>query len=188
MSWRSISSFMMVAFASNWAVEAKVGDQLTIGGPRVRWWCRKITHGSCTCDESGMPALPPPFKKHRKTACSPGDPRHRHRGRCDVPGRSGAPERVQHHPVIGHNEQAVADHLAALAVPEEDYFIWLTGEGRVKRLSRQFETDAIGPTAGACQRVLARQIIRQRDPAALRSPDVRARRIPLSALSPAGQK
>ena len=57
---------------------------------------------------------------------------------------SGAPERVQHHRVIGHNEQAVADHLAALAVPEEDYFIWLTGEG-VKRLSRQFETDAIDP-------------------------------------------
>lgn len=48
--------------------------------------------------------------------------------------------------VIGHNEQAVADHLAALAVPEEDYFIWLTGEGKVvKRLSRQFESDAIDP-------------------------------------------
>ena len=43
-------------------------------------------------------------------------------------------------------EQAMADHLAALAVPEEDYFIWLTGEGKVvKRLSRQFETDAIDP-------------------------------------------
>ncbi|RVR09431.1 siderophore-interacting protein, partial [Escherichia coli] len=42
--------------------------------------------------------------------------------------------------------QAVADHLAALDVPEEDYFIWLTGEGKVvKRLSRQFETDAIDP-------------------------------------------
>lgn len=40
----------------------------------------------------------------------------------------------------------MADHLAALAVPEEDYFIWLTGEGKVvKRLSRQFESDAIDP-------------------------------------------
>lgn len=46
--------------------------------------------------------------------------------------------------MVGHSEQAVADHLAALSVPEDDYFIWLTGEGKVvKRLSRQFETDAI---------------------------------------------
>ena len=48
--------------------------------------------------------------------------------------------------VVGHSEQAVADHLAALSVPAEDYFIWLTGEGKVvKTLSRQFETDAIDP-------------------------------------------
>ena len=39
-----------------------------------------------------------------------------------------------------------SDHLAALTVPGEDYFIWLTGEGKVvKTLSRQFETDAIDP-------------------------------------------
>jgi len=31
-------------------------------------------------------------------------------------------------------------------VPAGDYFIWLTGEGKVvKNLSRQFETDAIDP-------------------------------------------
>ncbi len=46
--------------------------------------------------------------------------------------------------VVGHNEQAVADRLAALSVPADDYFIWLTGEGKVvKNLSRLFETDAI---------------------------------------------
>jgi len=46
--------------------------------------------------------------------------------------------------VVGHNEQAVADRLATLSVPAEDYFIWLTGEGKVvKNLSRLFETDAI---------------------------------------------
>ncbi len=72
--------------ASNWAVEAKVGDKLTIGGPR----------GSLVVPEDYAPAAvrvrrvgharaAPPFRKHRKTACSPGDPRHRHRGRCDVP-------------------------------------------------------------------------------------------------------
>ena len=82
--------------ASNWAVEAKVGDKLTIGGPR----------GSLVVPEDYAWQLY----------------------------------------VCGHNEQAVADHLAALAVPEEDYFIWLTGEGKVvKRLSRQFESDAIDP-------------------------------------------
>jgi NADPH-dependent ferric siderophore reductase len=42
--------------ASHWAVEAKAGDRLTIGGRAVRWWCRKITPGSCTCATS--PACP----------------------------------------------------------------------------------------------------------------------------------
>ena len=28
--------------------------------------------------------------------------------------------------VVGHSEQAVADQLAAINVPAEDYFIWLT--------------------------------------------------------------
>ena len=46
--------------------------------------------------------------------------------------------------VVGHSEQAVADRLAAFNVPAEDYFIWLTGEGKVvKSLSRQFENDEI---------------------------------------------
>jgi ferric-chelate reductase (NADPH) len=35
--------------ASNWALEAKVGDKLTIGGPRGSLVVRKITPGSCTC-------------------------------------------------------------------------------------------------------------------------------------------
>ena len=48
--------------------------------------------------------------------------------------------------IVGHSEQAVSDHLAVLTVPGEDYFIWLTGEGKVvKNLSRRFESDAIDP-------------------------------------------
>lgn len=44
--------------ASNWAVEAKVGDKLTIGGPRGSLvvpedYARQLY----VCDESGMPAL-----------------------------------------------------------------------------------------------------------------------------------
>ena len=33
--------------------------------------------------------------------------------------------------MIGHSEQAVVEQLASLNVPAEDYFIWLTGEGKM---------------------------------------------------------
>jgi len=97
--------------ASRWALEAKVGDKLTIGGPRGSLVVPEdYAWQLYVCDESGMPAL----RRRFETIASL------------------------------KNEQAVADHLAALAVPEEDYFIWLTGEGKVvKNLSRRFETDAI---------------------------------------------
>ena len=43
--------------------------------------------------------------------------------------------------VPGHHPQAVADKLAAISVPENDYFIWLTGEGEVvKSLMDRFES------------------------------------------------
>lgn len=133
--------------ASNWAVEAKVGDKLTIGGPLGSLVVPEdYAWQLYVCDESGMPALRRRLESIAKLPVRPaihaivtvGDATYQdylaHLSGFNITW------------VIGHNEQAVADHLAALAVPEEDYFIWLTGEGKgVKRLSRQFETDAIDP-------------------------------------------
>jgi NADPH-dependent ferric siderophore reductase len=46
MSWRT-TFIHDGGIASRWALAAKVGDKLVIGGRAVRWWCRKITPGSC---------------------------------------------------------------------------------------------------------------------------------------------
>lgn len=48
--------------------------------------------------------------------------------------------------VVGHHSTAVAERLARIAVPAEDYFIWLTGEGAVvKSLLARFEGPGIDP-------------------------------------------
>ncbi|WP_162776753.1 SIP domain-containing protein, partial [Klebsiella pneumoniae] len=46
--------------------------------------------------------------------------------------------------VVGHNPAFVAERLAQVKVPAEDYFIWLTGEGAVvKSLLARFEDESI---------------------------------------------
>jgi ferric-chelate reductase (NADPH) len=45
--------------------------------------------------------------------------------------------------VVGHSEQAVADHLAALTVPGRLLYLADRGREGGENLSRQFETDAI---------------------------------------------
>ncbi|VTN11887.1 NADPH-dependent ferric-chelate reductase [Raoultella terrigena] len=48
--------------------------------------------------------------------------------------------------VVGHNPAAVAERLAQVRVPAEDYFIWVTGEGAVvKSLLERFKGDEIDP-------------------------------------------
>ena len=127
------------------AVEAKVGDRLTIGGPRGSLVVPEdYAWQLYVCDESGMPALRRRLESIAKLPVCPeihavvtvGDESYKdylaHLSDFNITW------------VVGHSEQAVADRLAALAVPAEDYFIWLTGEGKVvKSLSRQFETNAI---------------------------------------------
>ncbi|MBM3070030.1 siderophore-interacting protein [Lelliottia sp. RWM.1] len=131
--------------ASTWAVQAKVGDKLTIGGPRGSLVVPEdYAWQLYVCDESGMPAL-----------------RRRLEGIATLPvcpeihaivtvGDESYKDYLAHLSdfnitwVVGHNEQAIADNLAQLTVPAEDYFIWLTGEGKVvKNLSRQFESDPV---------------------------------------------
>ena len=48
--------------------------------------------------------------------------------------------------VVGHHSSVVAERLAQIVVPAEDYFIWVTGEGTVvKSLLTRFEGQEIDP-------------------------------------------
>jgi len=131
--------------ASQWAVEAKPGDTLSIGGPRGSLVVPEdYAWQLYVCDESGMPALRRRLEALRALPVRP------EVHVVVTVGDAACQDYLAHLSefnitwVVGHNAQAVADHLAALSVPAEDYFIWLTGEGKVvKNLSRLFETDAI---------------------------------------------
>ncbi len=119
--------------ASQWALNAQVGDKLTIGGPRGSLVVPEdYAPGSLyVCDESGMPALRRRPEGISQLAVRPNvmavvtinDVAYQDYPRAHLRGFD-----IQW--VIGHNPQAVADKLAALTVPAEGYFIWLTGGGR----------------------------------------------------------
>ncbi|HEX4503141.1 MAG TPA: siderophore-interacting protein [Scandinavium sp.] len=132
--------------ASQWAMAAKVGDKLTIGGPRGSLVIpQDYAWQLYVCDESGMPALLRRFAALRELAQRPqvkaivtvGDASYQ-----DYLADCG----FEIDWIVGHNAQAIADKLTALNVPQEDYFLWLTGEGAVvKSLLDGFVTDAIDP-------------------------------------------
>ena len=132
--------------ASQWAISAKAGDKLTIGGPRGSLVVPEdYAWQLYVCDESGMPALLRRFNALRQLPRVP-------KVKAIV---TVAKAEYQDYLadcgfeiewVIGHDKQAVADKLAAVKVPEGDYFLWLTGEGAVvKSLLDGFVTDAIDP-------------------------------------------
>lgn len=127
--------------ASDWAVKAKPGDKLCIGGPRGSLVVPEDYGWQLyVCDESGMPALRRRLETLSalnnavkvKAIVTLSDPALKsylsHLTQFDIDW------------VIGHDEQAVAQRLAALNVPQQDYFLWITGEGKVvKRLCEPFE-------------------------------------------------
>ncbi|HFZ8995719.1 TPA: siderophore-interacting protein [Citrobacter freundii] len=128
--------------ASCWALGARPGDKLTIGGPRGSLVVpEEYAYQVYVCDESGMPALRRrlealshlPVRPQVTALVSVQDPAYQeYLAHCD----GFAIEWF-----TAHDEQGVAARLAQLNVPEEDYFIWITGEGKVvKRLSSRFET------------------------------------------------
>lgn len=133
--------------ASDWAQQARVGDRLTIGGPRGSLVV-PLNYGFqlYACDESGMPALRRRLEALRELPARPriqalvavSDAACRtylaHLNEFDI---TWLPE---------HDRQALDDRLAQLAVPQEDYFLWITGEGKyAKHLSRHFENDRFDP-------------------------------------------
>lgn len=131
--------------ASDWAQHAQPGDTLFAGGPRgslivpesYRWQLY-------VCDETGMPAL-----RRRLEALSQQAPQAQVTAVVAI--HDPASKTYLAHLsafniewVAGGDEQAIARKLDALEVPADDYFLWITGEGKaVKRLSSRFETPEI---------------------------------------------
>ncbi|MDH2914744.1 siderophore-interacting protein [Kosakonia sp. HypNH10] len=131
--------------ASSWALHAQAGDHLTIGGPRGSLVVPEdYAWQLYVCDESGMPALRRRLEAISQLALRPQVTALVTIDNADYQDYLAHLKGFDIEYVIGHNPQVVAQKLAALTVPEEDYFIWLTGEGEVvKSLKAQFETDAI---------------------------------------------
>ncbi len=127
--------------ASGWAEQAAVGDRLVIGGPR----------GSCVapvdyawqlyvCDETGLPAVKRRLAEIQAQhvhlfAFADADVGAAYLGDLDGVTVSWLGSSARQ----ADNLQLLWDQLAALPLPETEYFIWLTGEGEgVKRLSDYF--------------------------------------------------
>ncbi|HBW2201463.1 siderophore-interacting protein [Klebsiella pneumoniae] len=131
--------------ASRWALEAKVGDKLVIGGPRGSLVVPEdYAWQLYVCDESGMPALRRRLLGLRQLPARPqvtaivtiADASYKDY-LADLDGFN-----IEW--VVGHNPAFVAERLAQVKVPAEDYFIWLTGEGAVvKSLLARFEDESI---------------------------------------------
>lgn len=133
--------------ASRWALTAQAGDKLVIGGPRGSLvvpedyaWQLYVT------DESGMPALRRRLLGLQQLPTPPqvtaivtiGDASYQDY-LADLDGFN-----IEW--VVGHNPAAVAERLAQVVIPADDYFIWLTGEGAaVKSLLARFEGEEIDP-------------------------------------------
>ncbi|MGL5967582.1 MAG: siderophore-interacting protein [Kluyvera sp.] len=133
--------------ASRWATEAKAGDTLLIGGPRGSLVVPEdYAWQLYVCDETGMPAL-----RRRLEALSqlPQFPQvtalvmvRDIADKAYLDGFAGG--NIEWFSQNDH--AAVAARLAQLTVPESDYFIWLTGEGKVvKNLADGFVTEALDP-------------------------------------------
>jgi len=115
-------------------VGARPGDTLCIGGPRgslvvpldYQWQLY-------VCDESGLPALRRRLEALRDAGVTA-------TCRAIVSIRDEACKGyLAHLPeanidwVIGHDAAALEQHLQAIAWPTEDYFVWITGEGKLTK-------------------------------------------------------
>jgi ferric-chelate reductase (NADPH) len=118
--------------ASSWALAANVGDKLVIGGPRGSLVVPEdYAWQLYVCDESGMPALRRrllglsrlPVRPQVTALVTIGDASYQDY-LADLQGFN-----IEW--IVGHHSSVVAERLAQVSVPAEDYFIWVTGEGAV---------------------------------------------------------
>lgn len=127
--------------ASDWATRAKPGDRLAIGGPRGSLIVPDDYQFQLyVCDESGLPAF------LRRSATMLGKSATLYAFVDEEKGRNylGPLPNVDIH-WLGrgamHSENIVAlmSDLDDITLPQQDYFVWLTGEGSaVKQLSDYF--------------------------------------------------
>ncbi|MGV2876603.1 siderophore-interacting protein [Pantoea vagans] len=127
--------------ASDWAAQAQVGDKLIVGGPRGSLVVpTDYAFQLYVCDETGLPAFTRRQRDARAQAL------HLYAFTDEATGRdyladtadvttnwlgSGQMQKAQFSQLITRLDQ--------IAIPTEDYFIWLTGEGEfVKALSDYF--------------------------------------------------
>jgi len=133
--------------ATLWALEARPGDQLEIGGPRgsmvigpdIGWW---LLIG----DETALPAIGRRIEEMPAGA--------RVISLVAVPGRDDEQTFVtpaNHRALWVHRSPGQADDpepvlraLAALELPAGDGFIWIAAEARVARAARQFLVEQRG--------------------------------------------
>ncbi|PLR35910.1 NADPH-dependent ferric siderophore reductase [Chimaeribacter californicus] len=123
--------------ASDWAVGAKPGDALAMGGPRGSLVVPETyAHQIYLCDESGLPAL-----RRRLLALAP----HQHIQVTAIVSVH-RPEVKAYLADLGHvqcewlpaDAAQLSARMAALPLPPEDSFMWITGEGSlVKTISDQ---------------------------------------------------
>ena len=128
--------------ACQWAQQAAPGDTLVIGGPRgslivptdYRWQLY-------VCDESGLPAL----RRRLEMIAAAGDrPAITVLLQIDelatLAYLDGVLEMATIECLPAGDSDALARRLGQVAIPEQDYFVWITGEGKlVKRLSAPLE-------------------------------------------------
>lgn len=133
--------------ASSWALAAKPGDKLTIGGPRGSLVVPEdYAWQLYVCDESGMPALRRRLLDLSRLPVRPQVTALVTIGEASYKDYLADLQDFQIEWNVGHHSSVVAERLAQVSVPAEDYFIWVTGEGEVvkTRLGR-FENDEIDP-------------------------------------------
>jgi len=127
--------------ASDWATRAQPGDRLVIGGPRGSLVVpTDYAFQLCVCDETGLPA----FARRQRDVQA--QTLHLFAFTDEATGRDYLAETdnlTAHWLGSGQMQKAKIDELIArldaIALPAEDYFIWLTGEGEaVKALSDYF--------------------------------------------------
>lgn len=127
--------------ASDWATQAQVGDKLIVGGPRGSLVVpTDYAFQLYVCDETGLPA----FARRQRDADA--QALHLYAFTDEATGRDYLPDTTDvttNWLGSGQMQKAQLSQLIArldhIAIPTEDYFIWLTGEGEfVKALSDYF--------------------------------------------------
>lgn len=127
--------------ASDWATQAQPGDRLIIGGPRGSLVVpTDYAFQLYVCDETGLPA----FARRQRDAQA--EALHLFAFTDEATGRGYLPNLANvtaHWLGSGQMQKAQIGELMArldqIALPAEDYFIWLTGEGEaVKALADYF--------------------------------------------------